>query len=287
MAPASSLSVDRERVRQSLGQVIHTGTDDAGRVLTAGDLVTALLDGGFRVYAVGGAPRDWLAGREAGDLDLYVDRDLDEVQARLSEAFPGEGMKAAMHRPREQGILLRWSDGRNAEVDVSILRSYRDIHGGDAWSTRFPARSDCAGDGVRLLRDDALMRDFSINAFYYDFGSETLLDPLGCGPDDIRTRTLRVVSHPDVLAAIFVLSLRIALFTCRGYTPAENALAHLERHADRDIQGMGPRLWKWLPKNAVRKGIDLGRFGSVLRPWLREEESRRLLERALAETGPA
>lgn len=263
--------VDPERVRRSLAQVIHA---EGG--LTAGDLVQALLGAGLRVWAAGGAPREWLAGREARDLDLYVERELDEVHRVLREVFPGVD---AASRPREQGILLRWSDGRHAEVDFSILRSYRDIQRGDAWTTRFEPRSD--------LREDALMRDFSVNAFYYDFGSETLLDPLDCGLDDLRTRTLRVVSHPDVLAAIFVLTLRIALFTCRGYTPAANVLEHLDRHADRDVQGMGPRLWKWLPKNVVSKGIDLEAFAGRLRPWLRSAESHRLLDRALADSRPA
>ena len=255
-------------MRQSLGQVIWSA---AGRTLTAGDLVSALVDRGLRVYAVGGAPREWLAGREARDLDLYVERDLDEVHGLLQEAFPGAN---AARRPREQGILLRWSDGRHAEVDISILRSYRDIQGGDTWTTRFPPRSD--------LREDALMRDFSINAFYYDFGPGILLDPLGCGVDDIRTRTLRVITHPDVLASNYLTTLRIALFSCRGYTPGENALEHLERLADRDILGMGPRLWSWIPKNVVRKGIDPGEFAGRIRPWLREEESRRLLDQALS-----
>lgn len=265
--------VDAERVRQTLGQIVHA---DADRTLTAGDLVQALLGAGLRVWAVGGAPREWLAGREAGDLDLYVERDLNEIHRVLGEAFPGVD---AANRPREQGILLRWSDGRHAHVDISILRSYRDIQGGDAWTTRFVPRSD--------LREDALMRDFSVNAFYYDFGSETLLDPLDCGLDDLRSRTLRVVSHPDVLAAIFVLTLRIALFSCRGYTPAANALEHLDRHADRDIQGMGPRLWKWIPKNVVSKGVDVDDFAGRLRPWLRSAESRLLFERALADSRPA
>ncbi len=260
------------RARQSLGQVIHS---EAGRILTAGDLVAALLGAGLRVYAVGGAPREWLSGRDARDLDLYVERDLDEVHGILREAFPGVD---AARRPREQGILLRWSDGRHAEVDISILRSYRDIHGEDAWTTRFPPRSD--------LREDALMRDFSINAFYYDFGSETLLDPLGCGFDDLRTRTLRVITHPDAVAAHFLLTLRIALFSCRGYTPGESAVEHLERHADRDILGMGPRLWTWIPKNVSSKGIDLEEFERRLRPWLRREESHRLLDQALAGVPP-
>ena len=266
--------VDPERVRQTLGQVVYA---DAGghRTLTAGDLVRALLGAGLRVYAVGGAPREWLAGREARDLDLYVDRDLDEVHDILRQAFPDVD---AVSRPREQGILLRWSDGRHAEVDISILRSYRDIRSGDAWTTRFPPRSD--------LREDALMRDFSVNAFYYDFGAEALLDPLGCGLDDLRTRTLRVISHPDVIAGTFLITLRTTLFTCRGYTPGANALEHLDRYADRDVQGMGPRLWKWLPKNVVRKGVDLEEFAGRLRPWLRAEESHRLLERALSDSRP-
>lgn len=261
------------RARQTLGQVIHSG---AGRTLTAGDLITTLLGAGVRVYAVGGAPREWLSGRDARDLDLYVDRDLGEVHALLLEAFPGA--EDAVRRPREQGILLCWNDGRHAAVDISILRSYRDIQGGDAWTTRFPPRSD--------LREDALLRDFSVNALYYDFGAETLLDPLGGGLDDLRTRTLRVITHPEALAAIFLVSLRIALFSCRGYTPGESALEHLDRHADRDILGMGPRLWNWIPKNVVHKGVDPGEFARRLRPWLRREDSHRLLDQVLAGVPP-
>jgi poly(A) polymerase len=96
-----------------------------------------------------------------------------------------------------------------------------------------------------------------------------------------------LVTHPDVVAAIYLLTLRIALFSCRGYGPAENALEHLDRHADRDIQGMGPRLWKWLPKNVVRKGIDLEELAGHIRPWLRSAESHRLLDQALADSRPA
>lgn len=260
------------RARQTLGQVIYS---EAGRTLTAGDLVAALLGAGVRVYTVGGAPREWLSGCDARDLDLYVDRDLGEVQNLLQEAFPGVN---ALRRPREQGILLCWSDGVHAAVDISILRSYRDIQGGDAWTTRFLPRSD--------LREDALLRDFSINVFYYDFASETLLDPLGCGLGDLRTRTLQVITHPDVVAAHFLLTLRISLFSCRGYTPGESALEHLARHADRDVLGMGPRLWNWIPKNVVHKGTDLGEFERRLRPWLHREESHRLLDQVLADVKP-
>lgn len=260
------------RAQQTLGQVIHSG---AGSILTAGDLVAALLGAGLRVYAAGGAPREWLSGRDARDLDLYVERDLGEVHGILREAFPGVD---AARRPREHGFLLRWSDGRHAEVDISILRSYRDILGGDAWTTRFPPRSD--------LREDALLRDFSINAFYYDFGSGTLLDPLGCGLDDLRTRTLRVIAHPDALAAHYLITPRTALFSCRGYTPGESAVEHLDRHADRDVLGMGARLCAWIPKNVSSKGIDPGEFEHRLRPWLRRAESHRLLDRALAGLPP-
>ena len=268
-----TVPIDGDRVTDALAQVIYR---DARHTVTAGDVVGCMVDAGYEVYATGGAPRDWLSGRDARDLDLYINHDLEAVHQLLLETFEGID---PVDRPRPGGSLLRWGDPRYGEVDISYLRSYRDIQDQDMWTTHFPLRHD--------LVEDALLHDFSVNSFYYDFRRHRLLDPLACGLGDIENSILRLVAHPTVLASSFRTALRIGLFLCRGYTASDNVQEYLDQHADRDIQRMGRRLWKWAPKNLTDRGLDVDEFQQYLEPWLRADESRRLLGQALADAAAA
>lgn len=262
-------AVDEARIAADLAQIVYR---DEGSTVTAGDVIAALRDAGIGVWAGGGTPRDWLMGSAPRDLDLFLDRELEEVHAVLRRAFPGID---PAHWPRPEGFVMIWGDRRHLQVDLMILRSWRDIRNQDAFTTRFPVRRD--------LAENAQLLDFSVNAFYYDFGRRLALDPLGCGLDDLDHRILRLVRHPRALAGIFSTTLRIIEYLGRGYSPTADTLAYLERSADRDILHMGRRLWRWIPKNVLAKGRDLDDFEGRLRPWLRQPEARHLLDEVLAD----
>jgi len=262
-------AVDRNLVAATLERPVVRGP--AGEVRVR-DVIARLQAAGIQVYMAGGTPRDWLYGRVSQDVDLSLDRGLASVHDLLKEAFPGVD-PVGLHL--ERFGMLRWGDPALGELDLNILRSHEDIQNGDMWTTTFVPRSDVAAD--------CRMRDFSVNAFYYDCRSGELLDPLGCGLEDVRTRTLRLIAHPSVLAGSYRMSFRILQFLARGYRPTAETLAYLEERLDRDVQGMGWRLRGWTDQHIVGRGGDLAAFQADLRARVREPASREVLDLVFAD----
>lgn len=261
--------VDPGLARASLEQVAYR---DGDRVVRIQDVVDMLVAAGMQVYIVGGAPRDWLMGVASKDVDLAVDRSMEEVHQRLRAAFPD--IDPVLGRFDRFG-MMRWGDAAPGGLDLSFLRAPGDIQNDDMRTTTFVPRDD--------VREDALMRDFSVNAFYYAcHAGGVLLDPLGCGLEDVRNKVLRVIAHPRVLDTSYRLTFRILQFLGRGYTPAPNALAHLERYADHDIQGTGARLAGWLASHFAPGSPQREEFRRRLTACAREEASHRIIEDAFA-----
>ena len=265
----STHPVDREVVEATLDRPVYRRPEGDIRVR---DVIATLQEGGIRAWAVGGAPRDWLSGQVSQDVDLSLDRDLASAHELLRQAYPG--IDPVLFHLERFG-MLRWGDPALGEVDLNILRSHEDIQNGDMWTTTFVPRSDIAAD--------CRTRDFSINAFYYDCRSGELLDPLDCGLGDLRTRTLRLIAHPAVLAGSYRMSFRILQFLARGYRPAPETLEYLDSRLDRDVQGMGGRLVYWITQHVVARGADLGEFRASLEGRVREPASREVLERVFGE----
>lgn len=262
--------VDRALVEATLERPAVRGP--AGEVRVR-DVIGRLQEAGIRVWVAGGTPRDWLSGQVSMDVDLSLDRDLGSVHALLREAFPGID-PVSLHL--ERFGMLRWGDSELGELDLNILRSPEDIQNGDMWTTTFVPRSDIVAD--------CRMRDFSVNAFYYDCQTGELLDPLGCGLEDLRARTLRLIAHASVLAGSYRMSFRILQFLARGYRAAPETLEYLDSRLDRDVQGMGGiRLLYWITQHVIARGGDLEEFRARLERRVREPASREILGRVFAE----
>jgi hypothetical protein len=263
--------IDLAIVDASLAQIIYR---DAEHTVRIRDVVALLQDAGFRVYVVGGACRDWLAGARTKDIDLSLDRPVEQAHEVLRRAFPR--IDPVLRRFERFG-MLRWGDAASGGVDLNILRSCHDIQNDDMWTTSFVARQD--------LHADALTRDFSINAFYYPcHGHGQLLDPLDLGLADLRQRILRLVAHRRILDTSYSTTCRIIQFLCRGYTPAPNVLEHLERHADRDIQGMGQGLLWWILGHLAEVPHEqIEQFEQRLHGCVSQDGSRTLLDRVFGD----
>jgi poly(A) polymerase len=263
--------IDPTIVDSSLAQIIYR---DALYTVRIHDVVALLQDAGFRVYVVGGACRDWLAGARAKDIDLSLDRPGELAHEVLRRSFPQ--IDPVLRRFERFG-MVRWGDAASGGVDLNILRSYQDIQNDDMWTTSFVARQD--------LHEDALTRDFSINAFYYPcHGHGRLLDPLDLGLADLRQRILRLVAHRRILDTSYSTTCRIIQFLCRGYTPAPNVMEYLERHVDRDIQGMKRGLLYWILGHFTDVPHEqIEQFKQRLRGCASQDESRTLLDSVFAE----
>ena len=143
--------------------------------MLAARILDVLHEAGHPAYLVGGCVRDLLLDRPPKDYDVATSARPDE----LLRLFPGSGMVGAHF-----GVILV-KDGE-ASVEVATFRSdhaYRD--------GRRP-------EGVTFEtdpREDALRRDFTINAMMMDPRSGAVLDFVG-GRADLAARLIRTVGDP-------------------------------------------------------------------------------------------
>src|ERR1700733_1900067 len=122
-------------------------------------IVERLRQAGHAAFLVGGCVRDLLLGREPKDFDVATSARPDE----LLRLFPGADQVGAHF-----GVVLVHEDG--AQVEVATFRS--DLAYADG---RHPT-------GVRFetdARQDALRRDFTINALLLDPISGEVQDWVG------------------------------------------------------------------------------------------------------------
>jgi poly(A) polymerase len=138
----------------------------------------ALQRGGFKAFVVGGGVRDSLLGLQPKDFDVATDATPEQVQALFRRArIIGRRFK-----------IVHVMFGRET-IETSTFRALQ-----------VDADTDEHG---RVLRDnvfgsqqeDALRRDFTVNALYYDPIADQVLDYLG-GVADLKARTLRMIGDP-------------------------------------------------------------------------------------------
>ena len=151
-------------------------------------VVETLREAGFEAYLVGGCVRDLVLGRTPKDFDVATDATPKEVK----QAFP---------RVRLVGRRFRIAhvQFRGEYIEVSTFRRGNPDEDDDEAAADANHRSE---DGV-ILRDnlygtrdeDALRRDFTVNALYYDPIDDALLDYTD-GLRDIEGRTLRTIGDP-------------------------------------------------------------------------------------------
>ena len=144
----------------------------------------SLQDEGISLYAVGGCVRDMLLRRPVHDVDLTSRLRPDELLSRAC-AF---GLDA--HTVQQTlGTVLLTVDGQTFEHTTFRTESY----GADG------AHRPDAVTFANTPQEDALRRDFSINALYQHVLSGEVVDPTG-GLYDVGRRVLRTTTaDPTVI----------------------------------------------------------------------------------------
>lgn len=176
----------QNKTNDKLAQLIVLGPKQHGIdlqliSLNAIHVIQTLQNAGYKAFIVGGAVRDLLLSIKPKDFDVTTNATPEEIKRLFRRAF------IIGRRFRIVHIVFT-----HELIEVATFRG----------NTTNKLLKDQHG---RVLRDntfgkqheDAVRRDFTINAMYYDPTSQNVFDYHN-GISDIRTKTLRIIGMPEV-----------------------------------------------------------------------------------------
>jgi poly(A) polymerase len=141
----------------------------------AKEIVSRLQSSDYSAFWVGGCVRDFLLGREPQDIDIATNARPEQVE-KLFKRTIAVGKKF--------GVMVVVEDGH--QFQVATFRSEENYQDG-----RRPEKvvfSDAKADAVR--------RDFTVNALFYDPVSDKTFDWVD-GEHDLRAKIIRTIGKPE------------------------------------------------------------------------------------------
>ncbi|MEO8459736.1 MAG: polynucleotide adenylyltransferase PcnB [Dokdonella sp.] len=142
-----------------------------------------LNEEGYAAYLVGGAVRDLLLGGHPKDFDIATDATPEQVRALFRNC------RLIGRRFRLAHVVF----GREI-IEVATFRGSSDDGSGD----RHVVDGRIVRDNVYgTLDEDAIRRDFTVNAMYYGVDDFCVRDFVG-GFADLKARTLRLIGDPEL-----------------------------------------------------------------------------------------
>ncbi len=154
------------------------------RDLSHGSLrvIEVLQHAGFEAYLVGGGIRDLLLGKHPKDFDVATSAKPVEIQKLFR--------KARIIGRRFQIVHVRMGP---EIIEVTTFRgSAENSHLQRANASGMLVRDNVFGS----VEDDAVRRDFTMNALYYDPSNHEVLDFVG-GYDDLEDGLIRIIGDPE------------------------------------------------------------------------------------------
>lgn len=156
-----------------------------------------LNNAGYAAYLVGGGVRDLLLGGHPKDFDVATDATPEQVREQFRNSrIIGRRFK-----------IVHVSFGREI-IEVTTFRGHHGLAADDETDEDSPppgnGQNAARDDAGMLLRDnvygsieeDAIRRDFTVNALYYTVKDFTVHDFCN-GVEDLKHRVLRVIGHPE------------------------------------------------------------------------------------------
>ncbi|CAE78256.1 poly(A) polymerase [Bdellovibrio bacteriovorus HD100] len=143
-------------------------------------IVRNLQDAGFETYLVGGCVRDLLVGIHPKDFDIATSAHPNQVRKKVPNAYViGRRFKLVLVKRGDQQFEVA-TFRRNVTQEELADQGDDSVEGDNYFGT---------------VEEDAVRRDFTCNAVFYDPGQHKLIDYCG-GIQDIENRVLRMIGDP-------------------------------------------------------------------------------------------
>ena len=147
-------------------------------------VINRLNSQGYEAYLVGGCIRDLYLDVHPKDFDIATDASPEEVRKLFRNSrLIGRRFK-----------LVHVLFGREV-IEVATFRAGHEQHHSQEKSHHSQSGRILRDNVYGSLEEDALRRDFTVNALYYDGRDASVIDYCQ-GIDDIRTGTLRLIGDP-------------------------------------------------------------------------------------------
>ena len=208
-----------------------------------------LKDNGYIAYLVGGCVRDLLLGREPKDFDVVTNATPGEVK-RLFRSCRLVGRRFRLAHIHFHEELIEVATFRSQAADEPKPEA-EEKHGRENRQRQLKN-----GDGM-ILRDnvygtpeeDALRRDFTVNALAYDIADFSIIDFVG-GLADLNAGVIRTIGDPAVrFQEDPVRMLRAVRFAAKlGFTMEECTRKALVAAAATIVSASPPRLYEEMLK---------------------------------------
>lgn len=211
-----------------------------------------LTDSGYQGYLVGGCIRDLLLKQKPKDFDVATDAHPEEA----AELF----RRARLIGRRFKLVHVRY--GRDM-IEVATFRASHDSQSDDESGEQ---GKQC--DSGMILRDnvygsiedDALRRDFTVNALYYCPTDHCVYD-FANGYDDLQKGILRMIGDPQArYKEDPVRMLRAARF-------AAKLNFKIEKHTEQPISELAPMLKRIAPARLFDEALKLFQSGHAVQSY--------------------
>lgn len=176
------------------------------------------------IYVVGGACRNLYMGREVKDIDIVID--LPDGGVKFANWCKEKGYIETVVIFQTYGTaMFKLYEFPDDEIECVMTRGEKYLDSG----SRNPVVEFCS------LRDDAIRRDFTINALYYNVSTGEILDMVN-GRQDIDDCIIRTTnSNPDLIFREDPLRiLRAVRMSCEfEFVISDDTYAAMTRNVDR------------------------------------------------------
>lgn len=161
-------------------------------------VMSRLREHDFKAYLVGGAVRDLLLGGHPKDFDVATDATPEEVHALFRNSrIIGRRFRIVHVRFGHEIIEVTTFRGHHEQEEPTA-----DPHGVASDAHRSSAQSRRSASGLLLrdnvygtLEEDAVRRDLTINALYYNAADFSVYDQVD-GLQDLQQGVVRVIGDP-------------------------------------------------------------------------------------------